>query len=79
MITLEIQDTWNEFTTYKVSGELEGRIEVQFDDNQFNGKILFSNDDEDCEETNWTPVTDKEIYETIKAQALQDYHKGPAE
>lgn len=73
-IQLNVIDAWNEFTTYQISGEIEGVIEVQFDKGEFNGVILFSPDDINDDELSWEPVKDQKIYSFIKERAIKDYN-----
>ena len=39
-IKLESYITMEDFFVYDIQGEMEGSIEVQFDNNKFNGNIL---------------------------------------
>lgn len=76
-LNLQLMDNWGCHMLYTVSGALEGNIEVQFDENKFNGKILFAKDnDEGNGELDWNPVTDEAIFTEIKEKAIEDYNKS---
>lgn len=75
-INLKLQDvhTCGDFVLYYVTGKKLG-FEAQFDDGTFNGEIFFCENIGDDEEEEWKPVTDQNIYDFIKQNALKDYNQ----
>ena len=73
-IKLESCITMEDFFLYNIQGEMEGSIEVQFDNNKFNGNILYCENDE-IMDGEWIRVEDTELYEYIKEIAIKEYKK----
>lgn len=73
-IKLESYITMEDFFLYDIQGEMEGSIEVQFDNNKFNGNILYCENDETID-GEWISVEDTELYEYIKEIAIKEYKK----
>ena len=73
-IKLKSYITMEDFFLYDIQGEMEGSIEVQFDNNKFNGNILYCENDE-IMDGEWIRVEDTELYEYIKEIAIIQYKK----
>ena len=73
-IKLKSYITMEDFFLYDIQGEMEGSIEVQFDNNKFNGNILYCENDE-IMDGEWIRVEDTELYEYIKEIAIKEYEK----
>lgn len=73
-IKLKSYITMEDFFLYDIQGEMEGSIEVQFDNNKFNGTILCCENDE-IMDGEWIRVEDIELYEYIKEIAIKEYEK----
>ena len=73
-IKLKSYITMEDFFLYDIQGEMEGSIEVQFDNNKFNGNILYCENDE-IMDGEWIRVEDTELYEYIKGIAIKEYEK----
>ena len=59
-IKLESYIITEDFFLYDIQGEMEGSIEVQFDNNEFNGNILYCENDETID-GEWIRVEDGDI------------------
>lgn len=64
----------DEFTLYDVVGDLNGSIEVQFDNGKFNGIIFFSKNGQEFGEEEWEELEDKRLYDYIAKKAIKDYN-----
>lgn len=73
-IKLKSYITIEDFFLYDIQGEMEGSIEVQFDNNKFNGNILYCENDE-IMDGEWIRVEDTKLYEYIKEIAIKEYEK----
>ena len=73
-IKLKSYITIEDFFLYDIQGEMEGSIEVQFDNNKFNGTILYCENDE-IMDGEWIKIEDIELYEYIKEIAIKEYKK----
>lgn len=73
-IKLKSYITMEDFFLYDIQGEMEGSIEVQFDNNKFNGNILYCENDE-IMDGEWIRVEDTKLYEYIKEIAIKEYEK----
>ena len=73
-IKLKSYITIEDFFLYDIQGEMEGSIEVQFDNNKFNGTILYCENDERMD-GEWIKIEDIELYEYIKEIAIKEYKK----
>ena len=73
-IKLKSYITMEDFFLYDIQGEMEGSIEVQFDNNKFNGNILYCENDE-IMDGEWIRVEDTKLYEYIKEIAIKEYKK----
>ena len=73
-IKLKSYITMEDFFLYDIQGEMEGSIEVQFDNNKFNGNILYCENDE-IMDGEWIRVEDTELYEYIKEIVIKEYEK----
>ena len=73
-IKLKSYITIEDFFLYDIQGEMEGSIEVQFDNNKFNGNILYCENDE-IMDGEWIRVEDTGLYEYIKEIAIKQYKK----
>lgn len=73
-IKLKSYITMEDFFLYDIQGEMEGSIEVQFDNNKFNGTILYCENDE-IMDGKWIRIEDTELYEYIKEITIKEYEK----
>lgn len=73
-IKLKSYITMEDFFLYDIQGEMEGSIEVQFDNNKFNGNILYCENDE-IMDGEWIRIEDTELYEYIKEITIKEYEK----
>lgn len=62
---------------YIINNETIGQFEIQFDDNEFNGKIFYtelSSENEDGE-FEWQELKDTMLYDLVKNKAIKDYNR----
>lgn len=77
-IELELLESTYDFSLYDyiINGEYKGEFEVQFDDDKFNGVIMYSGFDTENEfgEFEWIEV-DKlnSLYKVVRDRAIKDY------
>lgn len=77
-IELELLELTYDFSLYDyiVNGEYKGEFEVQFDDDNFNGVILYSGFDTENEvgEFEWVEVNKlNSLYKVVRDKAIKDY------
>ena len=77
-IELELLESTYDFSLYDyiVNGEYKGEFEVQFDNDKFNGIILYSGFDTENEvgEFEWVEVNKlNSLYKVVRDRAIKDY------
>jgi hypothetical protein len=82
MLNMRYDGGYIDFSNYEVRGDLDGIVEVQFDEQvdgifAFNGIILFESREDWNEDDpdGWHNITaDNPLYNTIKERAINDYN-----
>jgi len=73
-LKLSVALAYNDMITYDVRGDLNGSIEVQFDNGEFNGVILYSEDGQPFGDETWKQIKDKKTFNYVKEKAIKDYN-----